>query len=73
MVFIQLCSLIDQLMSKLKGEVLATKVAQSNKIMAIIFGGVLQLLMAEIEDTRRSQRLPCIPLLSSFVSFISFG
>ena len=69
----QLSTLVQELMEKLKGEELDTKVSQSNKIMVIIFEGVLQLLMAEIEETRRSQQLPSIPQLSSFVRFISSG
>lgn len=73
MYVVQLCTLIQELLDKLKSEELDAKVAQSNKIMAIIFGGVLQLLMAEVEETRRNQQLPCIPQLSSLVRFISLG
>lgn len=42
-------------------------------ILGNIFTGVLQLVMADIEEYRRSQELPCLPLLSVFTKFLSSG
>ena len=47
--------------------------SQNVCILGNVFIGLLQLIMADIEEYRRSQVLPCLPLLSLFTKFLSSG
>ena len=55
------------------GPSLETKAAQNSRILAIIFSGVLQLLLSGIEEARHTNQIPCLPQLQVFINFISRG
>ena len=45
----------------------------NQKILGIIFSGVLQLILSGIEDARRSRTLVNVPKFSAFIKYISAG
>ena len=47
--------------------------ARNTRILAIIFNGVLRLLLNEIEDARRDHTLPLIPQLAALIQHLSAG
>lgn len=64
-------SSIDMILNVLPSN--ANESSQNVCILGSIFTGVLQLVMADVEEYRRSQELPCLPLLSIFTKFLSSG
>ena len=68
----QIYRMVSRLQEKCGSEQ-ASRAQLQQKILGIIFSGVLQLILSSIEDARRSRTLVNVPKFSAFIKYLSAG